>query len=66
MKNYVTSARNALEARRAVTSGWSRLEREIAGYATVTQREEATSEPHADADTAEMRHFLAAQTSQTV
>jgi hypothetical protein len=57
MKNYVTSALHALETRR-VAGAWSRLDRQPLGY------------PALDAapveDTAEMRHFLAAQTSQTV
>ena len=57
MKNYVTSALHALEARRA-DRAWSRLDRQPLGYPTP---ETAPVE-----DAAEMRHFLAAQTSQTV
>jgi hypothetical protein len=57
MKNYVTSARHALEARRAGGS-WSRLDRQPLGY--------PTPEHSADENTSEMRQFLAAQTSQTV
>jgi hypothetical protein len=57
LKNYVTSALHALEARRAARS-WSRLDRQPLGYPAL--------DPTADEDTTEMRHFLAAQTSQTV
>lgn len=57
MKNYVTSALHALETRRAA-GAWSRLDRQPLGYPAL---DTAPVE-----DTAEMRHFLAAQTSQTV
>ena len=56
MKNYVTSALHALEARRA-DGAWSRLDRQPLGYPTLGS---------ADENAAEMRHYLAAQTSQTV
>ena len=54
MKNYVTSALHTLEARRATRNEWSRLE-----LVSDLQR-------YANEDASEMRHFLAAQTSQTV
>lgn len=57
MKNYVTSALQAIEARRA-DGAWSRLDRQPLGYPTL----EAT--PGEDAT--QMRQYLAAQTSQTV
>ncbi|GAA1434183.1 hypothetical protein GCM10009616_27880 [Microlunatus lacustris] len=57
MKNYVTSALHALEARRA-EGAWSRLDRQPLGYPTL--------ESAPDEDAPEMRHYLAAQTSQTV
>ncbi|CAA9331227.1 MAG: hypothetical protein AVDCRST_MAG48-3148 [uncultured Friedmanniella sp.] len=57
MKNHVTSALHALEARRA-DRDWSRLDRRPLGHRTP---DSAPAE-----DMAEMRHFLAAQTSQTV
>ncbi len=63
MKNHITHALHALEARRASTATWSRLEHEIVGYDTQAQRQDlgATLDRYADQDTAEMRHFLAAQ-----
>ena len=57
MKNYVTSALHTLEARRS-NRAWSRLDRQPLGYPTLATTPEQ--------DTAEMRHYLAAQTSQTV
>jgi hypothetical protein len=57
MKNIVTSALHALEARRT-DRAWSRLDRQPLGYPAL----DATP----DTDTSEMRHFLAVQTSQTV
>ncbi|SDT36588.1 hypothetical protein SAMN04488543_3972 [Friedmanniella luteola] len=56
MKNFVTSALHALEARRA-DHAWSRLDRQL-GYPAL--------DPNPVEDTTEMRHFLAVQTSQTV
>ena len=57
MKNHITAALHALESRRA-DRPWSRLDRQPLGYPTL--------ETTPDEDTSEMRHFLAAQTSQTV
>ena len=57
MKNYVTSALHALETRRS-DRAWSRLDRQPLGYPTL----DATPEQ----DTSELRHYLAAQTSQVV
>lgn len=57
MKNLVTSALHVLGARR-VDGGWSRLDRRPLGYPTL--------ESTPDEDAPEMRHYLAAQTSQTV
>jgi hypothetical protein len=53
MKQYLSNALHALEARRAGQQ-WSRLERDL------------TSDRHPDEDASEMRRYLAAQTSQTV
>ena len=57
MKNYVTFALHALEARRA-DGAWSRLDRQPLGYPTL--------ESTPDENPSQMRHYLAAQTSQTV
>lgn len=68
MKNYVTSALHTLTTRQPGSHEWSRLGRKSSGHATATQRQDfdSTVDGLADADTAEMRRFLAAQTSQTV
>ena len=68
MKNYVTSALQALEARRATKQEWSRLGRAVAGSEVPTGRLDLVAElrRHANEDTSQMRHFLAAQTSQSV
>ena len=68
MKNYVTSALHALEARRATKQEWSRLGHAVSGSSVPSGRLDLVGELHryANEDTSQMRHFLAAQTSQTV
>lgn len=63
MKNPINHARQAFETRRTHAAGWSRLEHELTGYDTEAQRQDldATLDRYADQDTAQMRHFLAAQ-----
>ena len=57
MKNFVTSALHTLGSRRS-DRAWSRLDRQPV---SVPELEQIQVE-----DTSEMRHYLAAQTSQTV
>jgi hypothetical protein len=68
MKNYVTSALHALEARRATKQEWSRLGHAVSGSSVDTGRLDLAAElnRYANEDTSQMRHFLAAQASQTV
>lgn len=68
MKNPFTSALHALEARRASTQEWSRLERVLTSDASTARRQglESVLDGRPAEDTSEMRRYLAAQTSQTV
>ena len=68
MKNPLPSALRALEARRASTHEWSRLERAITSDAAAARRlaPESLLGARPVEDTSEMRRYLAAQTAQTV
>jgi len=68
MKQHVSNALQALEARRATRHEWSRLERHLTGSVNQTARLdlEAGFDRLPEQDSSEMRLFLAAQTAQTV
>ncbi len=68
MKNMISSARHALDVRRAAKNEWNILDAEIAAYSTEADRRdlEAMLDRYSDAETLEMRRMLVAQSSYLV